>query len=116
MSLDEEHVELELREDGQPPLRLPHRAQHYLLLTLARARTEDLEEDPDLPAAEQGWRYRDALCRGLRIPENQFNVALFRARQHLGKAGLLGAEGIVERRRGSGQLRLGTARFTIEGL
>jgi hypothetical protein len=108
VSSDEENVLLDLH--GQGVLRqIPHRAQNYLLLTLARAR----EKDQDLEASEQGWCYRDDLIRGLRIPENQFNVAIFRARQHLSRAGVIGAKAVVERRRGSTQLRLGTDRFDI---
>ncbi len=108
VSSDEENVLLELQWQGH--LRqIPHRAQNYLLLTLARARQEEADREP----AERGWCYRDDLIRGLRIPENQFNVAIFRARQHLSRAGVIGAKAVVERRRGSTQLRLGTDRFDI---
>jgi hypothetical protein len=111
VSQDEEDVEIELR--GQAgTARVPHRAQNYLLLTLARAR----RKDADQPESERGWLYRDDLCRGLRIPDNQFNVSVFRARQHLTKAGVVGAKAVVERRRGSTQLRLGTGKFEIEPL
>ena len=108
VSSDEENVLLDLQWKGH--LRqIPHRAQNYLLLTLARAR----QRDEDLESTERGWCYRDDLIRGLRIPENQFNVAVFRARQHLSRAGVIGAKAVVERRRGSTQLRLGTDRFEI---
>ena len=111
VSSDEENVLLELQSQGQ--LRqVPHRAQNYLLLTLARARAREHALDP----GERGWCYRDDLIRGLRIPENQFNVAVFRARQHLSRAGVIGAKSVVERRRGSTQLRFGTDRFAIERL
>lgn len=108
VSLDEENVCIDLHCQGQ--LRqIPHRAQNYLLLTLARAR----QGEGDLEPSERGWCYRDDLIRGLRIPENQFNVAVFRARQHLKRAGIVGAKDLVERRRGSTQLRLGTECFEI---
>lgn len=108
VSSDEENVLLDLQWQGHVR-QIPHRAQNYLLLTLARARQEDMELEP----GEQGWCYRDDMIRGLRIPENQFNVAVFRARQHLSRAGVIGAKAVVERRRGSTQLRLGTDRFEI---
>ncbi|MED5370597.1 MAG: FHA domain-containing protein [Myxococcota bacterium] len=112
VSQDEEHVALELRDRRGNHRKLSHRAQHYLLLTLARARAEDAQ-DPTLSEGERGWRYRDDLVRGLRIPDNQFNVAVFRARQHLKRAGVLDAKALVERRTGSGQLRFGCPRFEI---
>lgn len=62
---------------------------------------------------EADGRYRDDLVSGLRIPDNQFNVAIFRARQHLKRAGVLNAQALVERRTGSGQLRFGCPRFEI---
>lgn len=108
VSSDEENVLLDLQWQGHVR-QIPHRAQNYLLLTLARARQKDRDMEP----AEMGWCYRDDLIRGLRIPENQFNVAIFRARQHLSRAGVIGAKSVVERRRGSTQLRLGTDRFDI---
>lgn len=113
VSQDEEDIEIELRQGGVVT-RIPHRAQSYMLLTLARARAEDASEG--LAPSEQGWRYGDELARALRIPSNQFNVAIYRARQHLQKAGLADARRIIERRRGSGQLRLGVHNVRIESM
>ena len=114
VSQDEEHVELHL-QDGQDAIELPHRSHLYLVLTLARARLEDAGQD-DVSESEQGWLYQEDLVRDLRIPEQQFNVVLFRARRQLKRAGVLGADELIERRRGSGQLRLGTSRVLVESL
>lgn len=113
VSQDEEHVELDVVL-GETSLRLPHRAQHYLLLTLARAYLDDAALGA--LASERGWRYADQLGRSLRIPENQFNVAIFRARQHLQRAGVLDAHRVVQRRSGSGQIRLGASYVRVEVL
>lgn len=111
VSQDEEDVVLEIHSPGRVT-RVPHHAHHDFLLCLARARAED-HALGEAPESEQGWRYQDDLCRQLRIPESQFNVTIFRARQLLLREGITDGAGLVERRRGSGQLRLGTARFAV---
>lgn len=112
VSRDEEHIEITVSE-GARSWRLPHRAHAYLLLTLARAR---LEADATLSESEQGWMYHDELAEGLGLPMGHFNMAVFRIRQQLKDAGVPGADTLVERRRGSGQIRLGCARVSVEAL
>jgi len=114
VSLDEEHVEMRL-QSGDAQLVLPHRSHLYLVLTLARARLRD-QDTPHLAESEHGWEYQDDLERQLRIKPNQFNVVLFRARRQLKKAGVLHADTLVQRRRGSGQLRLGVGALTVGAL
>jgi hypothetical protein len=111
VSQDEENVELTLRA-GDRVLCLPHRAHLYLVLSLARARLRDV----DAPESERGWVYQDEVMRDHRIPIDQFNVVLFRARRQLKQAGVAGADGLIERRRGSGQLRLGPANVSVRAL
>jgi hypothetical protein len=108
VSQDEENVELTLRAGGRA-LRLPHRAHLYLVLSLARARLRDA----DAPESERGWVYQDDVMREHRIPIDQFNVVLFRARRQLRQAGVAGADGLIERRRGSGQVRLGPVNVSV---
>lgn len=112
VSRDEEHIELALSVGGRT-WRLPHRAHGYLVLTLARARTN---ADPSLPASEQGWLYHDELADGLGLPGAHFNMAVFRVRQQLKDAGVPGAEAVLERRRGSGQIRLAVGKVSVESL
>lgn len=110
VSLDEEHVEISV-DVGDASKMLPHRAHSYLLVVLARARLEDAGGDE-----EPGWRYCDALVRDLRIDHNLLNVQLFRARKQFEKLGLQDAHQVIERRRGSGQLRLGLERIRVDRL
>ena len=104
VSRDEEHVVLSLQH-GKDITRLEPREHHYVLLVLARARAKDAE----LPPAERGWVDKDELQRMLRMRANAMNVAIHRARQQLADAGMVGAAGIVEVRRGL--RRFGTDRF-----
>ena len=86
---------------------LERREHGYFLLTLARCR----REDASLPLDERGWRDMAQLSKMLRLDRNALNVATHRARQQLASAGLEGAAGVVETRRG--QRRLGTERFEL---
>lgn len=109
VSSDEEHVELDVEGPGLSRS-LPHRAHSFAFLTLARAR---MDADPSLPEAERGWVYADELARRLRLDIGHFNVAIFRARQQLRDAGVPNADALFERRRGSGQIRLGVADISV---
>jgi hypothetical protein len=111
VSRDEEHIELEA-SFGEAVVHMDNRAHSYLLLTLARERIE-AAQDPALPLAEHGWVYQDTLSDSLGMPGPQFNMAVFRARQQFREAGLPGADVVIERRRGSGQIRLGVANLEI---
>lgn len=92
------HIPLEAREHG------------YVLLTLARVR----KAEEDLSVGERGWVDRDELLRMLGMDANAMNVAIHRARQQLLAAGIEGAQGIVEVRRG--HRRFGTDRFEITAI
>jgi hypothetical protein len=111
VSLDEEHVRLVATLDGQR-LDLGARTHHYTLLTLARCRQQDAT-DPDLPESSRGWITTDQLTRQLGSSETKLSVEICRIRQQLSKHGLSDAADIIERRRGSGQLRIGVGDFTI---
>ncbi|WP_437677544.1 FHA domain-containing protein [Sorangium sp. So ce131] len=109
VSRDEERVEITiLHRSGE--LHLPARSHHYLLLTLARARLADA----GAPPAQQGWRDRDELCRMLATDESRLNVDVCRARKQFLAAGVHGAANLVERRPGTGRIRLGVGRVEIE--
>lgn len=108
VSRDEETVKLELVTPSERVV-LPSQVHNYLLVTLARARQKDVE----LPEAEQGWVYVEDLERQLDMDRTHINVQLYRARTMLGKADVVGAAGIVERRTNAGQLRFGVSEFQI---
>lgn len=109
VSADEEYVELIVNVNGHPH-KLPSRAHHYLLLTLARARLDDDGAGP----ADRGWVYSEVLLDGLRISSNQLYVGLHRARKEIEALGIPDAEAFIERRTTSHQLRLGPRDVTVE--
>lgn len=109
VSRDEERVEMTILHRGME-IPLEPREHGYVLLTLARARSED----EALPLDQRGWRDRDRLEKMLAMDSNALNVAIHRARQQLSSAGVAGAANIVEVRRK--QRRLGTDRFRIVSL
>ena len=112
VSRDEEHVEVSVALPDGPRILAP-RAHHYTLLTLARARRRD-QEVSALSEAQRGWVFVDDLCRSLAVEETRLNVEIHRIRQDFAALGVAGASAIIERRRGSRQLRLATARVTVE--
>lgn len=111
VSRDEEHVEITVLHRGQATP-LEAREHGYTLLTLARARLEDA----DLPPSEQGWIDRDRLLKMLGTDSNGLNVAIYRARGQLSKAGVEGAAGLVEVRRGARRLGLEVERLEVVAL
>jgi len=108
VSRDEEYVELTAVHDAQA-IDLKARAHHYTLLVLARARLRDAA----LPADVQGWVHQSELLDQLRVDVNHLNLSIYRMRQQLGEAGVSAAARIVERRAGTRQVRVGTARIEI---
>jgi len=114
VSRDEERVEVTIFR-GPEPVVMPPRAHHYTLLTLARARYRD-EEEAKLPEPSRGWISVDEICRMLATDENKMNVDFYRIRQDFASLGLQNAAAIIERRRGSRQVRLGNRRGSIESL
>ncbi|UQA57423.1 FHA domain-containing protein [Polyangium aurulentum] len=107
VSRDEEHVHVEA-VDGDEMLSLGERTIFRALLQLARERLKDAAE-ARLPEDEQGWYHLIDLTRDLAVEERSLNVDIHRVREAFAKAGIEGAEGIVQRR--SRQLRIGTGRL-----
>ena len=120
VSRDEEYVALTARDDHHA-IDLGARAHHLVLLTLARSRLEDrqaraasaTDRRAPLPDSSEGWVYQDELADKLAMDETHLNVAVFRCRRQLAEAGVLGAAGIIERRRPTREVRLGVARIEI---
>jgi hypothetical protein len=108
---DEEHIEVTVIHAGGTAT-LPARTHHYLLLTLARAALDDQEASP----AERGWVDREVLCRMLATDSRKLNVDVFRVRRQFAELGIYGGAGIIARRPGTGQLRLGTERVQVSKL
>lgn len=108
VSRDEERVDILVTLPDRE-VRLTSRSHHYLLVTLARARLAAA----DKPPAERGWMDRDALCRMLAIDELRLNVDVCRARKQFAALGIAGAANIVDRRTGTGRIRLGVAEIEV---
>ncbi|MBX2796155.1 MAG: FHA domain-containing protein [Myxococcales bacterium] len=104
VSSDEEHARWEARSP-LGVIDLGGRVHTYLLATLGRARLEDLEAG--VGQDSRGWRYADELARGLAITPEVLKVYVYRARQQLQAAGILGAAAVVERRASTNQIRMG---------
>jgi hypothetical protein len=100
---DEEQVEVTILIPGRPPKRLPPRRYHYLLATLARAWLAD----DGVPPSVRGWVERDELCKKLDMDVSKLNVEIHRARKQLAALGIQGAAGLVERRPGTWEIRIG---------
>ena len=111
VSQDQEHIELSLTHP-RGTIELGARSHNLVLLQLARLRLADLAEG--LAAGEAGWVYLDALAGQLGVDPPYLNVLVFRARKQLAKLGLLDAATIVERRSGTGQLRIGVGSLDIQ--
>jgi hypothetical protein len=111
VSRDEEHVEVTLLHDGRR-IPLAPRTFHYLLLTLGRLRARDAALSP----GERGWVERDELCRMLAVDQLKLNTDICRLRKQIAETGVVGGAGIVARRAGSGQLRLGIEKIEIASL
>ena len=112
VSRDEEHVRIQLMGPHQQT-ELPERAFSYLLLTLARRRLDDRSRS-DIPMSEEGWMGSEDLCGALRIEPEKLNVDVYRARKQLERAGITGSAGLIERRRASGELRIGVSRLEVQ--
>lgn len=110
VSRDEEHVDTELDLGGERTCLRP-RVHHFVLLELARRRLAD--RAAGVGAAEEGWAYVEDLCQGLDLRTPVLNLQLLRARQELAELGVEGVGRLFERRRLSGQLRLGPADVTV---
>ncbi len=111
VSWDEEHVRLVLvTPAGERDL--GGRAHNYMLLTLARRRLADAASGR-LPESEQGWVYADELSRMLGIDANVIYLHTCRVRKQLSKYGLADAFDVIERRQGSGQIRIGVTDLAI---
>lgn len=111
VSSDEEDVALALKQAGRWQT-LGSRSHHSMLLLLARARLDDTTQ-PAMPTTEHGWRYVEDVCEMLRIDDLRLNTEIYRARKELSAAGVQGATKLVERRRSSRSVRIGTGAVMI---
>lgn len=112
VSSDEEHVALTAISVGGE-VSLGARAHHYLLLTLARQRLADQREEPGA-IGRHGWMQIEDLMRLFRMEETKINVQIFRIRRQFAELNLMKPQDIIERRRGTGQVRIGIEKIQID--
>ncbi len=93
-------------------LELDPRSHQRLTYTLARLRLDDLARGLD--DYETGWISHPKLQDLLDWTRNHVNVNVHRARKQLERAGFVDAACLIERRQGSGKLRLGVRDIVIE--
>lgn len=106
VSPGDKHIRVEV-VDGRDVVPLRERASFSMLLALARARLEAAAAG--VSEEEQGWLHVIDVAEMLRKDEGAVNVDVHRAREVLAKAGIEGAEGIVQRR--PREIRIGTGRL-----
>ncbi|MCY0986615.1 FHA domain-containing protein [Nannocystis sp. ILAH1] len=108
VSGDEETVELlALHPGGVIDLKV--RVHHYPLLLLARVRLRDAS----VPADRQGWIEQNDLLRQLRCEGDRLYIDIFRSRRQLAQAGIADAARLIERRPGTGLLRIGVGSLEV---
>jgi hypothetical protein len=105
---DEESVEVTLFV-GDKPTTLPPRRYHYLLVTLARAWLADIGIAPSV----RGYRDRDELCDKLEVDVMKLNVEIYRLRKQFAELGVQGAAGLIERRPGTFEVRIGITNIEV---
>jgi FHA domain len=111
VSSDEETVKITLMQSSST-LPLPEWAYNYVLLTLARAVLKDQADG--VPVEDVGWLYCDDLARSLNITMTKLNIDVHRARRSMEAMDYFyDPSMIVERRRTTGQIRLGTLHVVI---
>jgi hypothetical protein len=110
VSPDEERVQIVVRGRGQE-VSIASRASNYMLLTLARHRLCDLEAG--ITEDEAGWVLLEDLARALATTPEHINVDVYRVRKRLGAIFCNAAE-IIERRTGTGQLRIGIRDMQVQ--
>jgi hypothetical protein len=81
------------------------------LLTLARYRLRETEQG--LTAQGAGWLCAEDFAHDPTTSPTRINLDVFRIRRQFASAGVIGASRIVERRRLTKQLRIGTEHITI---
>lgn len=105
---DEEEVDLIAFVEGKPH-KIPPRRYHYLLVTLARAW---LAEEGVAPSV-RGWVDREELCKKLAMDVTKLNVEIYRARKQFAALSVQGAAGLVERRPGTHEIRIGVSHVEV---
>lgn len=109
VSLDEEHIELSIKDGGRM-ITMPSSTIWYTLLTLARTRA--LDQQHGLVDTEAGWMDVPSLQSMLKISPDVLNHHVARARKAFKAVGVRDFKNMIERHR-RGKIRLGVRRLEI---
>jgi hypothetical protein len=109
VSSDGDDVKVSAEYDGER-IAMGNLSSYYLLYTLARLRNEERELHS---ASESGWVHREDLMNKLRCGEPQINVWIHRIRSRFSRENFLDYASVIERRDGTGQLRIGVQHNVI---
>lgn len=109
---DEENVALTV-DCGRELVSMGQSNTYYFLLTLARLK---LQDEGRRTAAESGWVHREQLVRMLRCDPQLLNVWVCRIRAKFSNAGFLDYASVIERRDGSGRMRIGVLKNQIQSV
>lgn len=99
---------------GAQTLDFTARGHHHLLHALAVLRLAAVEEG--VADHEAGWMSHAELRERIGSSRNHVNVNVHRARKQLEEAGFVDAACLIERRHGSGKLRIGVRNLRLEGV
>jgi len=109
VSPDEEHVELTVEVQDEF-VAMGHLSGYYFLLTLSRLRHHG---HGAAVTDAGGWVHREELSRMLRCGEQQINVWVHRIRAKFSMNGFMDYANVIERRDGTGQMRVGASRSLV---
>jgi hypothetical protein len=105
VSSHEEHVIAQVRVGDGKTFELGALGHNQLLLLLARRRLAD--EKAGFAATSCGWVHPDDYPFTPEFERSRVNLAVFRVRERLRRLGFVDADGIIERRRASQEIRIG---------
>jgi hypothetical protein len=109
LSLDEEQTCLKVVTKDET-IDFHARIHHYLILNLARYRSNDAKAGLD--SQQQGWVYPEQLMRDIGLDYSHLNILVHRARKQLSDAlDVSDGQSFVERN--AGKLRFGASKFKI---
>jgi hypothetical protein len=109
MSRDEEFVQV-VAKTLDRTIDLGARGHHYLLLKLARRRTEDAQAG--IAESECGWISMDECAKEMGGTA-RVNIDVFRIRRQFLSVGVKDGATVIARRASDKAMRIGTGRLTI---
>lgn len=86
-----------------------NRVFNKMLLNLSKQMLMDAQKQPE----DRGWVQVDDLCKALSIDDNRLSVDIHRIRRELASLDVVNAANIIERRRATRQVRIGSENLRL---